>query len=689
MNTIAEEATQILQTTLGKATCFREGQLEAIEALVQHRQKLLVVQRTGWGKSVVYFVATRLMRRRRQGITILISPLLSLMRNQVEAAESFGVKTIRMDSTNYESHNDFKRRLLADDVDLLLISPERLANENFRQEVWSVICSRIGLLVVDEAHCISDWGHDFRPNYRRILDILGDIRPNTAILGTTATANDRVISDIQQVLGGEVYVLRGSLTRSSLQLYTYVEEQSIPERMVLLSYLLSKLRGSGIIYCTTTRDCNSVAAWLRHEGYDVEAYHADETHLNSERSVLEQKLAHNQVKALVATVALGMGFDKPDLGFVIHFQLPGSIISYYQQIGRAGRGIDNAHIILMHGDGDRDIQRYFIERAFPSQVSVEAIIHLLHTHGDMTRGELQEAVNISRGSLDRALEHLEIAKIVGRTDGQVHLLRKTTVSFETWAKVTEQRYIELNQMEAYISEKGCMMQFLSNALEDSTPSAPCGHCQNCRNAQSKYVTDPAQVALASRFLRDGDPIWLEGRKQWPRRNMMNEKTTITLPNETGLSLSFYNDGGYGHLVKTGKYQQHHFSDELVEASVNLIQTHWREILGCVTNIPSTRHPTLVEDFARRLAAALRLPFRPRVLIAKSRPEQKMMQNSVLQAQNVIAAFDIGHVPLETSVLLVDDVWDSGWTMTLAGFLLRKAGASAVYPFVLAKATGRT
>lgn len=688
MSAIEFEATQILQAAIGKAVHFRDGQLEAIDALVNHKQKLLVVQRTGWGKSVVYFVATKMLRKRKHGMTILISPLLSLMRNQVEAAQSFGLKTVRMDSTNYDLHAGYIHRLLNDEVDLLLISPERLANEGFRETVWSQICQRVGLLVVDEAHCISDWGHDFRPNYRRILDILHDLRPNTPILGTTATANNRVIDDIKQVLSGEVKVSRGSLTRSSLQLYNYVDEQSIPERMVLISYLLGRLQGSGIIYCTTTRDCDSVASWLRHEGYDVEAYHADETRLSSERDVLEQKLVNNQVKALVATVALGMGFDKPDLGFVVHFQLPGSIISYYQQIGRAGRGIDNAHIILMHGEGDRDIQEYFIGNAFPSQRTVESIVNMLKTEGDMTTGEIQNGVNVGQRSLARALEHLEIEKVIGWNNNKVHLLKKTTVSFETWAKVTQQRHTELRQMEHYITEEGCLMQYLAHALED--PSAPqaCGRCKNCRKSQSKYIAEPLKVAAASQFLRDGDPIWLEYRKKWPRRNMVTKRTIIENTNEMGLALSFYGDGGYGTIVKTGKYDLDHFSDELVEASAKLIQKHWSGALSWATNIPSTRHPILVENFAERLAFALKIPFKPRILTAKPRPEQKDMRNGVLQAQNAVDAFNIGHITLKSNVLLVDDMWDSGWTMTMAGYLLREAGASAVYPFVLSKATGR-
>ena len=354
-------AQTILRDSLGDQASFREGQWEAISSIVQNRQRLVVVQRTGWGKSLVYFIATRLMREQNRGLTILISPLLSLMRNQIEQTTKFGLLATRIDSTNPDDHASIERAILNNEIDLLLISPERLGNDKFRANVWNHIHEKIGLLVVDEVHCISDWGHDFRPDYRRVMNILSELSLDTPILGTTATANTRVIEDVQSILGENVQVSRGSLMRDTLQLYTYPEPRSIAYRLVLLSHLLKSIKGTGIIYCTTIRDCETVAQWLQTDGFEVEAYHSQV----SNREELENRLLKNDVRALVASVALGMGFDKPDLSFVIHFQLPGSIISYYQQIGRAGRGIDNAYIILMHGKEDRDIQEYFIDNAFP------------------------------------------------------------------------------------------------------------------------------------------------------------------------------------------------------------------------------------------------------------------------------------------------------------------------------------
>src|SRR5579859_3208769 len=349
-----EKAETWLKEVLGPEAHFRDGQWEAIDALVTRRQRVLVVQRTGWGKSLVYFLATRLLREQGAGATILISPLLSLMRNQIQAAAQWGVKAETLNSDNYESHEAIESRLLAGKIDLLLISPERLANDRFQSEVWSVLAKDVGLLVVDEAHCISDWGHDFRPNYRRIMKLLDDVPAQTPILGTTATANDRVVADVAEILGAQMNIQRGPLTRESLLLYVYQESMSAAKRLTLLSHLMKHIPGSGIIYCTTTRDCRVVSDWLQEEGFNVKPYYADVEETGAEsRADLEDQLMKNRVKALVSSVALGMGFDKSDLNFVVHYQLPGNIISYYQQIGRAGRGVDRAHIVLMHGPAMR------------------------------------------------------------------------------------------------------------------------------------------------------------------------------------------------------------------------------------------------------------------------------------------------------------------------------------------------
>lgn len=676
-----------LREILGADAGFRDGQWEAIEALVVQHQRALVVQRTGWGKSLVYFMATRLLRQKGAGTTILISPLLALMRNQIQAASAWGLKAETINSSNPDDHAQIEADLLAGKIDLLLISPERLGNERFQNKVWSRLAEKVGLMVIDEAHCISDWGHDFRPNYRRIMHLLDDLKPGTPVLGTTATANDRVVKDVSAILGAEMNIQRGSLTRDSLRLYVYSEPYDHASRLTLLSHLVKSIPGSGIIYCTTTRDCQMVAEWLQMEGFDARAYYADVENEGSEaREELENLLLNNQIKALVASVALGMGFDKPDLHFVIHFQQPGNLIGYYQQIGRAGRAIDQAHIILMHGPGDEDIQRYFIDSAFPRVEQIEATIQALAQTGAATRNDLQQWVNANQSTLEKILIHLEVENIIEKGDEGYQLVDAAArPDYERWAEVTKQRYAELDQMKAYIHHDGCLMRFIADILDDPTPSQPCGQCKNCRKSQSKFQMNPAEVERARHFLRDGKPIMLEPRKRWPAKMPGIERTTQINVNAEGVGLAGYFDLGWGEVVKKIRLEGGQYSDELVEASAEVLQKYLialDEMPTWVTAVPSLRRPKLVSDFAARLAKRLNLPYQAVVSHVKQHPEQNGLKNSYQQVMNVWDVFAV-NAPPSQAVLLVDDVADSKWTLTVVGHLLREAGSGKVHPFALA------
>lgn len=680
-----ELAEKWLVQVLGSQARLRDGQWEAIEALVVKRQRVLVVQRTGWGKSLVYFLATRLLRSQGAGVTVLISPLLSLMRNQIQSAAQWGIHAETLNSTNPDDHAQIESRLLAGEIDLLLISPERLANDRFHSEVWSTLAKRVGLLVIDEAHCISDWGHDFRPNYRRIMRLLDEIPARTPILGTTATANDRVVSDVAEILGAQMNIQRGTLTRESLLLYIYPEPMSAPMRLTLLSHLMKHIPGSGIIYCSTTRDCRLVADWLQSEGHNVKPYFADVEETGSEkREVLEGQLLDNRVKALVSSVALGMGFDKSDLHFVIHYQLPGNIISYYQQIGRAGRGIDKAHIVLMHGPGDEDIQRYFIESAFPTPEQVSGVIETLRQHGAQSRVDLQRVVNVRQSALEKILTHLEIENIIEKRDSEYHLLTATTPDYARWTEVTQTRYQELEQIKAYVYTPNCLMNFIAQALDDPHPVQRCGRCKNCTGQASKFKPDSTVVQRAENFLRNGRPILIEPRKRYPGRMPGLSKTIIPYINEIGIALCSYYEDGWATLVRQGR-EANHYADELVSASVEMLQTYWKTIgtmPQLVVPIPSLRRPSLVPDFARCLAEHLKLPYQEAVTHREQHPEQAEMRNSFQQAANVMGKFAVSKLN-GSSVLLVDDIANSRWTLTTIGTLLRQHGSGAVYPFVLA------
>lgn len=682
-----QQAEQWLQEILGEEAHFREGQWEAIDALVSQRQRVLVVQRTGWGKSLVYFMASRLQRAENRGVTLLISPLLSLMRNQIEAARAWGLNADTINSSNSSEHARIEHKILNNELDLLLISPERLANDRFRENIWDELKQYIGLLVIDEAHCISDWGHDFRPNYRRIMRILDEIPKNTPVLGTTATANDRVVEDVAEILGASMNIQRGALTRDSLALYVYPEMMDTAVRLTLLSHLLKHIEGNGIIYCTTTRDCLLVAEWLQSDGFNVKPYYANvEEKISETRPQLEQQLMKNQVKALVSSVALGMGFDKADLHFVIHYQLPGNIISYYQQIGRAGRGIDKAHIVLMHGPEDEEIQEYFINTAFPSPKQVMQVIEMLRYHGAMKQAELERYVNAKRSVLEKILVHLEVEKIVTKENREYHLLDgQINPDFERWAQVTRTRYAELNQMKAYLNEDGCLMRFLARALDDPTQIEPCGRCRSCTNAKSKFEPAIPQIEKARAFLRGGKAIEFEPRKRFPSGFPDAKNTVIKNQHQLGLALCAYYDEGWGTLVRSGR-TSNQYADELVEASASIILHNWQqwdEMPTVVTAIPSLRRPALVPNFARQLAQAINLPYYDLIEHIDQHPAQSEMNNSFQQATNLIDRYAMLHELTGKPVLLVDDFIDSKWTMTMLARLLMQNGSGNVYPFVLA------
>jgi ATP-dependent DNA helicase RecQ len=676
-----------LAQTLGSSAQLRDGQWEAIQALVEKQQRVLVVQRTGWGKSLVYFLATRLLRQQGAGPTILISPLLSLMRNQIQSAAQWGVVAETLNSDNTNDHALIESRLLKGEIDLLLISPERLANDRFQRDVWSRLKHKVGLLVIDEAHCISDWGHDFRPNYRRIMGLLDEIPAATPVLGTTATANNRVVADVAEILGAQMNIQRGALTRDSLLLYVYREPMSAALRLTLLSHLLSRISGSGIIYCATTRDCRIVAEWLQQEDHNVKAYYADVEQTSSEkRSDLEAQLMDNQLKALVSSVALGMGFDKSDLHFVIHYQLPTNIISYYQQIGRAGRGLDRAHIVLMHGPGDEDIQNYFIESAFPTPQQVSEVIRVLAEHGTLTRHEIQQKVNVRYSALEKILTHLEVERIVEKDDSDYRLLKQgIEPDYQRWAEVTRTRYRELQQMKAYIETDKCLMSFIAQALDDPHPVQRCGRCRNCTGNQSKFAPDLAAVERAETFLRHGRPLIFEPRKRYPAGLPGMKKSTIVHISEPGLALCNYFEEGWGKLVRQGR-EQNQFSDELINAATDTLHSYLKTLEKrpeVVVPVPSLRRPTLVPNLAKRLAETLNLPYLAAVTHTTQHPAQTEMRNSYQQAINVFDKYQIS-IPLDgASVLLIDDIADSRWTLTIIGELLQRNGSGRVFPFVLA------
>ena len=667
---------------------FHRDQDSAIRHVVERKGALLVVQKTGWGKSNVYFIAAKLLREQGAGPTLLISPLLVLIRNQLEAADRMGICAETINSSNSQECQEVRGKLLRDEVDILLISPERLANQNFLDSVLRPIAHRIMLLVVDEAHCISDWGHDFRPDYQRIERMASLFLPNSRFLATTATANQRVMDDLQDILGPDLHVMQGDLNRPSLTLQT-IQLPRYAQRMAWLAARLPEMPGSGIIYTLTVRDAERLAAWLRSHGLNVAAYHSNMR--NEERLLQEELLSANRVKALVATIALGMGYDKPDLGFIIHYQTPGSVVSYYQQVGRAGRDGNDAYGILLSGREDTEITDYFIRSAFPTPAEARQVTEALENEPDgLTSSGLEVAVNMNRKRLEQTLKILALespAPIVKQ--GSKWQLTPTPIPDSFWTRVerlTAIRKAEQRQMQEYVSLTQGHMEFLIAALDGDPRSVT-----PARLSPVRTQTDLRLTQEAEQFLQ-GSGVAISPRKRWPREmdsSWFKDDIPSHLRANAGKALCHWGDEGWGRAVGHGKYAQGRYDDELVQACTELIHT-WAPVPfpQWVACIPSKRHPQLVPDFALRLAQCLGLPFSAALQKVRDHPAQKEMVNSAHQCRNLIDTMQVvSEKLLPGPMLLVDDIVDSRWTFTMAAWLLRQADSGEVWPMALANAGG--
>ena len=680
-DTFAAEAVRALRVAMGPSAEFRDQQLEAIRELVQHRKRVLVVQRTGWGKSAVYFVATKLLRDRHAGMTIIISPLLALMRDQVDAAKRLGLKAETINSSNTEDWPRIENEAIAGRVDILIISPERLNNEEFRVKMLEPLASKTGLLVIDEAHCISDWGHDFRPDYRRIVTVLGAMSSDIPVLCTTATANERVRADIIEQLGGDLTKFSGTLDRESLALHC-VRVDSVAERLAWLVSNVPKMTGSGIVYCLTIADTYLVADWLRQNGMDAVPYSGETS--PEMRLTIEERLKANDVKVVAATSALGMGFDKPDLGFVIHFQSPDSPVGYYQQVGRAGRNISKADAVLLHGGRDGAIWRYFLESSLPIQWQAEDVVQLLSRTGTwLSQRQIEGNVNIASGRLTGLLKILEVE---GAVEKEGRNYRRTVKPWrfprERFARVRAERLKEQQLMRDFVAASQCRMTFLRSVLDDTdlVAEAKCRRCDNCAGSRYATVADPIITTRARAFV-GRRPVVIEPRKRWvaPRSGKINQ------PLQTGRTLCYSFDTEWGTEVLAAQRADEP-SCSLIDAAADLISGWLAGAKPTIVHVPAADR-SLASKLAAGLAGRLSLPISECVVRTRQGEDQSAMRNSAQKITNLDNAFRIaGRVPAGP-ILLVDDIVDSRWTLTIVGELLQNAGCGMVYPFALAREQG--
>ncbi|WP_432018239.1 RecQ family ATP-dependent DNA helicase [Streptomyces sp. 1222.5] len=692
------------------AARLREDQWRAIEALVADRRRALVVQRTGWGKSAVYFVATSLLRARGSGPTVIVSPLLALMRNQVEAAARAGIHARTINSANTEEWEAVQSEIAAGEVDVLLVSPERLNNPDFRDQVLPKLSAATGLLVVDEAHCISDWGHDFRPDYRRLRTMLGDLPPGVPVLATTATANARVTADVAEQLGtggtSDALVLRGPLDRESLSLGV-LRLPDAAHRMGWLADHLGDLPGSGIVYTLTVAAAEEVTAFLRQRGHVVASYTGKTE--NAERQQAEDDLIANRVKALVATSALGMGFDKPDLGFVIHLGSPSSPIAYYQQVGRAGRGVEHAEVLLLPGREDEAIWEYFASLAFPSEDLVRRTLDVLsQADRPLSLPALEPLVELRRSRLETMLKVLDVDGAVRRVKGGwVATGQPWSYDAERYEWVARQRTAEQQAMRSYASTDDCRMEFLQRQLDDEG-AKPCGRCDNC--AGPRFTADMSTAALdAARSDLGRAGVEVEPRRMWPTGLPavgISLKGRIPAGEQasSGRALGRLSDIGWGNRLRplfAPQTPDAPVPDDVARAVVDVLADWARGPGGWapgapeaqprpagVVTIASRTRPQLIHSLGSRIAEIGRLPLlgsleylgdAPRMPRSNSAQRLKALDGALTVPPSLSSA--LADAP--GSVLLVDDFTETGWTLAVAARLLRKSGATGVLPLVLA------
>ncbi|CAL9293104.1 ATP-dependent RNA helicase RhlB [Streptomyces sp. enrichment culture] len=692
------------------AARLREDQWRAIEALVADRRRALVVQRTGWGKSAVYFVATSLLRAQGSGPTVIVSPLLALMRNQVEAAARAGIHARTINSSNTEEWEAVQDEIAAGQVDVLLVSPERLNNPDFRDQVLPRLAAATGLLVVDEAHCISDWGHDFRPDYRRLRTMLADLPPGVPVLATTATANARVTADVAEQLGtggsSDALVLRGPLDRDSLSL-SVLRLSDAAHRMAWLAEHLDELPGSGIIYTLTVAAAEEVTAFLRQRGHTVASYTGKTE--NADRQQAEEDLLANKVKALVATSALGMGFDKPDLGFVVHLGSPSSPIAYYQQVGRAGRGVEHAEVLLLPGKEDEAIWKYFASLAFPSEDLVRRTLDILaHAEKPLSLPALEPLVELRRSRLETMLKVLDVDGAVRRVKGGwLATGQPWTYDTERYAWVARQREAEQQAMRAYASTTECRMEFLQRQLDDEA-AKPCGRCDNC--AGPRFAADTSEEALdAARVDLGRAGVEVEPRRMWPTGLPaigVDLKGRIPVGEQAapGRALGRLSDIGWGNRLRpmfAPQAPDESVPDDVAKAVVEVLADWARgpggwaaggpdappRPVGVVT-VASRSRPRLIHSLGTHIAEVGRLPLLGTVEYtgdahpgsrSNSAQRLKALDGALVVPPALASALTKSGGP----VLLVDDYTETGWTLAVAARMLRRSGAQGVLPLVLA------
>jgi len=670
---------EVIQRLAGDDATPRGDQLDAVEAIIKPQARVLVVQATGWGKSAVYWAATSALRSLGLGPTLVVSPLLALMRNQVDAATRAGLTAATINSANHDDWNEVFTALRRDQVDVLLISPERLGNERFASQLDSLM-EKVGLVVIDEAHCISDWGFDFRPDYQRLARTLLST-PSASVLATTATANERVTRDVGDQMGTSTTVFRGTLARTSLSL-SVVPGLTPLERFAWVAHALHELPGSGIIYVLTVAEANRLAEYLKQAGIRCDAYTGQLT--AEERSRIESALLHNEIKAVVATSALGMGYDKPDLGFVVHVGSPSTPVAYYQQVGRAGRGLDHAIAVLLPAEADERIWDFFATASIPEPRDVDLVLQHL---GDDAKSvvALESSTGIRRGRLEALLKILAVVGVTKKVVGGWSVTGNRYVhDSEKWAALKNSRAAEADLMRRYAGGRGCLMEFLQRSLDDPNP-APCGKCSVCTGVAPGPGARPDKkwLSLAAEFSR-GIDISIEKRQRWPSGT---EHPNPILGIREGRAVAFADDPGWLEELKEMRDSGFRsIPQDLLDGSIEVLKRWarvWPERPTWV--MPAPAHGPLGEAnraVARHVATVGK---RPLVELLEwtggPTPENAPSKPTVDHLDRVIQ-WRVGVEVPDGPVLLCSAQIRTRWTATVVARMLHESNKGPVLPFAL-------
>lgn len=672
---IYQKANNIVKQLYGENANFREGQYEAIESVFTHK-RTLVVQRTGWGKSLIYFISTKLMKETTNSPTIVISPLLILMKNQIEMANKLGLTAVALNSKS--NKKEIIELWKNNKLDIIFITPETLFNELIQKELPNL---SIGLFVIDEAHCISDWGHDFRLEYFKLSEIIKILPQNVPLLATTATATNRVINDLKNQLGENLYISRGPLTRKSLNIQVLNLDTKV-EKYAFILENINKLPGSGIIYCLTKWDCEKLAKFLQKNGIKALPYHSklDET----ETIITENYFKENKIKVIVATTKLGMGYDKSDINFVIHLHMPQNIVSYYQQIGRAGRSLNKAYIFLLKGTEDEKIIDHFIDSAFPTEKEETTIYQVIENADDgLRKNEIFSQVNLKRGRIEKTLTFLENDKYIFKSESKYYTTPKVfNYNQYHYQQITEIRLKEKQKMIDLTKTTYCYSKYIVNALDDYSGNN-CGKCSNCLQKNIiDFTISKETIDISKKYLLK------ELYEITPRKKDEYSKNLLYI-NEIGICLSKYGDYGYGQMVEEDKYNSTKYREELINRSAEVLKEKLidKHNIKYITYIPSTRN-NKVELLANEIATKLNIICLD-IFEKNNCDSQKNMENSFFQSSNAKENYKIkaNFKPVD-KIIIIDDIVDSKWTLTWCGYYLKEQGVKEVYPFTLSDSSDR-